>query len=103
MKRLKLFENFEELSKKITDSTAKSGYSVYVPEEAKKQDYSELDNYMFFANLENIKKMAEEILSMDKHQIDEMLTNEHDWATDHVSAAKEDLEHVHDWLNSQVK
>ena len=65
------------------------------------EEHSDVDNYMFFANLENIITMAQEILAMDKHQIDEMLTKEHDWATDHVSAAKEGIEHVHDWLNSQ--
>jgi hypothetical protein len=61
---------------------------------------SDLDNYMFFANLKNICDMAQEILSMDKSKIDQMLTEEHDWATDHVSSAKENLEHVHDWLKS---
>lgn len=101
MKHLKVFENFEELSKKITDSTAKSGYSVYIPDEVKNKDYRDIDNYMFFANLENIIKMAQNILSMDKNQVDDMLTKKHDWATDHVSSAKENLEDVHDWLSSQ--
>lgn len=45
--------------------------------------------------------MAQEILEMDKNEVDEMLTNGHDWATDHISAAKESIEHVHDWLNSK--
>ena len=35
---------------------------------------------------------------MDKHEIDEMLTEGHDWATDHISSAKESIGHVHDWL-----
>jgi len=89
MKNLKTFESFEKIS------------DMELPVEH--QEHSEVNNYMFFANLENIITMCQEILEMDKHQIDEMLTNKHDWATDHVSAAKEDLEHVHDWLNSQMK
>lgn len=64
------------------------------------EGHSDTDNYMFFANLENICKMAKEILEMDKSKIDEMLTQGHDWATDHISASKESIEHVHDWLNS---
>jgi len=60
MKHLKVFENFEETG--------------HLPVEH--QEHSEVDNYMFFANLENIIKMAQEILAMDKNQIDEMLTNE---------------------------
>jgi hypothetical protein len=61
---------------------------------------SETDNYMFFANLQNICNMVTDILEMDKEEIDQMLTEGHDWATDHISAAKESIEHVHDWLNS---
>jgi hypothetical protein len=85
MKHLKVFENFEETGN--------------LPVEH--QEHSEVDNYMFFANLENIIKMSQDILDMDKSKIDKMLTEKHDWATDHVSAAKEGIEHVHDWLNSQ--
>lgn len=66
-----------------------------------KESNSETDNYMFFANLENICKMAQEILEMDKSEVDRMLTEGHDWAADHISAAKESIEHVHDWLNSE--
>ena len=65
-----------------------------------KESHSETDNYMFFANLENICKMVTDILEMDKEEIDQMLTEGHDWAADHISAAKESIEHVHDWLNS---
>jgi lysyl-tRNA synthetase class I len=68
-----------------------------------KESHSETDNYMFFANLENICSMVTDILEMDKEEIDKMLTEGHDWATDHISAAKESIEHVHDWLNSSNK
>lgn len=66
-----------------------------------KESHSDTENYMFFANLQNICNMVTDILEMDKSQVDEMLTNGHDWATDHISAAKESIEHVHDWLNSK--
>jgi len=66
-----------------------------------KESHGDVDNYMFFANLENICTMVTNILEMDQHLIDKMLTEEHDWATDHISAAKEAIEHVHDWLNSE--
>jgi hypothetical protein len=62
-----------------------------------------IDNYMFFSNLENIVKMANTILTMDKKEIDDMLTNRHDWASDHVSKSSEMLSHVFDWLNSENK
>ena len=58
------------------------------------------ENYMFFNNLETIKRMAEELLSMDHDKMDSMMSNGHDWATDHVAVAKEDLEQVYDFFMS---
>jgi len=58
------------------------------------------ENYMFFNNLETIKRMAEELLSMDHEKMDSMMSNGHDWATDHVAVAKEDLEQVYDFFMS---
>lgn len=64
------------------------------------KESSDNENYMFFANLENICSMVQDILKMDKSEIDEMLSDGHDWATDHISSSKESIEHVHDWLQS---
>jgi hypothetical protein len=60
----------------------------------------EMDNYMFFANLENICRMVTEIMEMDQDEIDTMLTEEHDWASDHISKSKESISHVYHWLKS---
>lgn len=58
------------------------------------------DNYMFFANLENICRMSREILDeMDNKQVDEML-NEHDWASDHISKSMESILHVYKFLKT---
>jgi hypothetical protein len=56
------------------------------------------ENYMFFTNLENIKRMAEEILAMNHEEMDQKLTHGHDWATDHISVANENLEHVYNFF-----
>lgn len=56
------------------------------------------ENYMFFNNLEGIKRMVEELLSMDHEMIDQKLSNGHDWATDHISVAAENLEHVYNFF-----
>jgi hypothetical protein len=66
------------------------------------ESYSEdkPNNYMFFANLENICRMTREILDeMDESLVDNML-NEHDWASDHISKSKESISHVYNWLKS---
>lgn len=61
------------------------------------------DNYMFFANLENICRMVTEIMDMDADEIDTMLTEEHDWAADHIAKSKESISHVYNWLKSMKK
>ncbi len=58
------------------------------------------DNYMFFANLKNICNMVTDIMEMDSEEIDKMLTDEHDWAADHISKSKESISHVYNWLKS---
>lgn len=63
---------------------------------------SEPSNYMFFANLETINTQTTELLQMDKHQIDEMLTGGHDWAEDHMAAAKENIQQVYEFLKSEL-
>jgi Asp-tRNA(Asn)/Glu-tRNA(Gln) amidotransferase C subunit len=54
-----------------------------------------ISNYMFFTNLENIVKMANQMLEMDKEKVDEMLTNRHDWAGDHIAKSMESISHVY--------
>jgi len=61
------------------------------------------ENYMFFGNLENISKMAEEILEMDQEVVDDILMTGHDWAEDHISSAKENIQQVYEWLKTEMK
>lgn len=57
---------------------------------------------MFFANLQHIVRMASEIMEMNESQIDEMLTDGHDWANDHISKSMESIEHVYNFLLSSL-
>ena len=61
------------------------------------KEHQEQENYMFFGNLETMKRLVDELLTMDQSQIDSIL-NEHDWASDHISVATENLEQVFDFL-----
>ena len=56
-------------------------------------------NYMFFNNLNTIKRLVDEMLDMDESMIDSLLS-EHDWASDHISVANENIEHVFNFLSS---
>lgn len=61
------------------------------------ESYEHLENYMFFSNLETIKRKIDMILSGDFKKVDKTLC-EHNWALDHVSAAKENIDQVCDFL-----
>ena len=54
---------------------------------------------MFFGNLETMKNMIDDLLQMDESKIDAILS-EHDWASDHISVASENLEHVYNFLKN---
>ena len=56
-------------------------------------------NYMFFSNLKTIKRLVDKLLEMDKTEIDAML-NEHDWASDHITSSKDDIEEVFNFIAS---
>jgi len=58
-------------------------------------------NYMFFSNLEQIKRQCEMLLEMDKDMIDELIQNGHDWADDHVSEAKTNMDQVFDFIMNE--
>ena len=62
----------------------------------------ELKNYMFFSNLKIIKDKVEELLVMDKNKIDQMLEDGHDWASDHISTSRDDVEEVYNWIKSNI-
>jgi len=53
---------------------------------------------MFFKNLEQIMRQAQLLYQMDHEMIDQILQNGHDWADDHVSVAKENMDQVFDFI-----
>jgi len=61
----------------------------------------ETENYMFFSNLEQIKRQCELLLSFDKQMIENLLQNGHDWADDHVSEAKNNMDQVFDFIMNE--
>ena len=63
----------------------------------------ESPNYMFFSNLEQMKRQCELLLELDPHTVDEILLNGHDWADDHISSAKENIDQVFDFMMNETK
>lgn len=61
-------------------------------------EHHEHQHYMFFENLQTIKRCIDDLLSLDETEIDEILASGHDWASDHIATAKEDIEQVHNFM-----
>ena len=59
--------------------------------------------YMFFSNLEQIRRQAGLLLDMDEEEIEKILENGHDWAQDHIATAKESIDQVFDFLMNETK
>lgn len=61
------------------------------------------ENYMFFSNLQQIHRQCEMLLKMDSQELDQIIKNGHDWADDHVSEAKNNMDQVFDFFMNETK
>jgi tRNA G26 N,N-dimethylase Trm1 len=59
-----------------------------IREEARKvlKEHDDQTNYMFFQNLHTIKRMIEKMMEMNSEQVDQLLSNGHGWAVDHIAS-----------------
>ena len=62
----------------------------------------EQENYMFFSNLKQMKRQLEMIMEMDPAMVDNIIQNGHDWADDHISEAKTNIDQVFDFLKNEM-
>jgi hypothetical protein len=63
----------------------------------------ESERYMFFSNLEQMKRQCELLLKLERHMVEEILSNGHDWAQDHNAEAKNNMDQVFDFLMYETK
>ena len=61
------------------------------------------DRYMFFSNLEQMKRQCDILLEMERDMVDSILDNGHDWAQDHIAEAKNNLDQVFDFLMNETE
>ena len=66
-----------------------------------KEDMS--SRYMFFSNLEQMKRQSEILLDMDQDMVESILDKGHDWAQDHISEAKNNMDQVFDFLMNETE
>ena len=62
------------------------------------KEHQETQNYMFFGNLQTIKRLVDKMLEMDESEVDTILSNGHNWALDHIATSKDDVEEVFNFL-----
>jgi hypothetical protein len=67
------------------------------------REEKESQRYMFFSNLEQMKRQCEILLDMDHKEIESILDNGHDWAQDHISEAKNNMDQVFDFLMNETE
>jgi len=65
--------------------------------------YQEQENYMFFSNLKQIKRQCQMLLELDPEVVDNILQNGHDWADDHITEAKTNMDQVFDFMMNEVR
>ena len=66
-----------------------------------KEEYS--SRYMFFQNIEQMKRQCEILLEMNQDEITTILEDGHDWAQDHIAEAKNNMDQVFDFIMNEVK
>lgn len=60
-----------------------------------------VENYMFFGNLEQINRQTSMLMELDTNMVDNIL-KQHDWAVDHISEAKNNMDQVFDFMMNTV-
>jgi len=90
MKNIKFFEEFE--------SSDFSQGEIHENHEG-----HELNNYMFFQNLHTLKNAIDELMELDPHEVDEILTNGHGWALDHIATSVDDVEEVYHFMANSIE
>ena len=61
------------------------------------------NRYMFFSNLEQMRRQCDLLLDLDKDMVESILENGHDWAQDHISEAKNNMDQVFDFIMNESK
>jgi hypothetical protein len=69
----------------------------------REEDEKRSSRYMFFSNLEQMRRQCDLLLDMDHDMIEEILENGHDWAQDHISEAKNNMDQVFDFLMNETE
>ena len=62
------------------------------------ENMGESNNYMFWSSLKTIAHASGELLQMDETTVDNILSDGHGWALDHIATSNDDIEEVYHFL-----
>ena len=68
-----------------------------------KEAESRSGRYMFFQNLEQMRRQCDMLLEMDESTLEGILESGHDWAQDHIAEAKNNMDQVFDFIMNETK
>jgi hypothetical protein len=100
VKQYLLNNNINENTKKMKIILKESQIKNIISDIINKNDMSE--NYMFFSNLKQIKRQCELLLELNTEEVDNIIKNGHDWADDHISEAKNNMDQVFDFFMNET-
>jgi hypothetical protein len=67
----------------------------------KEEEEHRSGRYMFFSNLEQMKRQCDLLLNLDEEMVESILENGHDWAQDHIAEAKNNMDQVFDFIMNE--
>ncbi len=68
------------------------------------KEQSKGENYMFFSNLKQMRRQLDIMLNeFNPNMVNDILNNGHDWADDHITEAKVNIDQVFDFFMNKVK
>jgi uncharacterized protein (UPF0210 family) len=69
----------------------------------KEENEDRSSRYMFFSNLQQMRRQCDLLLDLDQEMVESILENGHDWAQDHISEAKNNMDQVFDFIMNESK
>jgi hypothetical protein len=69
----------------------------------RESDKDRSSRYMFFSNLQQMRRQCDLLLELDPDMIESILEDGHDWAQDHIAEAKNNMDQVFDFLMNESK
>jgi len=71
-------------------------------EDTPSRQEKESSRYMFFSNLQQMRRQCDILLDFDRNMVESILDDGHDWAQDHIAEAKNNMDQVFDFLMNEI-